>query len=133
MIRDRHLQHPRFGLNVALAYAQKLQNRQQDGGTLDGIHRWMLAKETMHEVAHDMDVSSTTPTSSPPISNSSTAFAVLAAVRRGIVATLAGLRARVPPSWTAEILPDSSDFKQAVDNLKNKAIQLTKHEVFDDI
>ena len=102
---------------------------------LTQMHRLRAVKKAIHTVTSIMEETQcgkALRTKGHCPSTAATAFRLLAAIRSGTISSTERLRQRLPPDWAA-LAPQRSSLAQCTQQLQDKAIELTKAEVLQDM
>ena len=107
-----------------------------DGAVLDPLTKLMVIKSAMHTVAANMvekNAGRRFLDELGPAPTAATAFSLITAIRNGKITTTSRLRPRLPEVWAASVAPDGASMVNALQRLKDKAVELTKNEVLNDM
>lgn len=133
-LRDSRVRHPEFARWVASEFHERTRRRAAAGDAAGALERLKLLKEAMLTVdAHmrEEDRGAAAAPAGPPPPTAGSAFALLAGVRRGAIATAAGLKARLPEAWRGEVAAHGDSLAAMVRRLRDLAAALTRTEVRD--
>ena len=135
-LSDHVTQHPDWPKRVAREYHQQLHTMLADGLHPDPIQKLVAIKQAMRSVGQTM-----TETRGgadhllhcDPADTAATAFRLIAAIEQGIISTTSRLRKKLTRHWIGDVLSPGGSLPSAVLLLKDKATQLLKGEVLQDM
>ena len=135
VVKEHQVRHPDFAARVSREYHAEVARRALAGLGLDPMHRLRAVKKAIHTVTSIMEETQcgkALRTKGHCPSTAATAFRLLAAIRSGTIYSTERLRQRLPPDWAA-LAPQRSSLAQCTQQLQDKAIELTKAEVLQDM
>ena len=135
-IKEHHIRHPDFAKRVVRDLQEKMKERIKNNTSTDPFHKLDLIKEAMQTVSDNMTETNFGKNyikELDPPATAGTAFSILAGTRSGTVGSKEALRKRLPSTWERELGGVGISFRELIKRLKDKAIELTKQEVMQDM